>query len=206
MDRFADWRARIGFTRFDRDADQVAGVVANLGENLVRFAALVPIDVNQLDRSDLVLGTLVAAAGLGIYVLDFRHAEYALLDFAYQPVLFFDRQIAAGTDVDVGKRHFDFREIFDAAPEREEHGVDRNQEQSHGANAGPRPCERGFQKLDVTTGEPGDAVEVAGFRSREIAAHLGAGRPGLAEYRTQGRHEYQCHDQRRGQDRNQRDR
>ena len=83
VNRLANRRARVGLACLDANAGKVLRAFAYLGKNGVGPATLLPVDVIERQGADLVFGALVAGAGFCIQVLDFRHAEYALLDLAH---------------------------------------------------------------------------------------------------------------------------
>ena len=143
MNRLADGRAGIRLAGFYGDAHEVRGPVANFSQNLVGFAALVPVDVVQCERADMVgRGIITPGTHLDVEILDLGHAENTVFDLADQFVHFVDGEIAACTNIDHAERHLDFGEVLDATAEYEKCGIYGQQQSRDGRHVAPGPLQR----------------------------------------------------------------
>ena len=193
LDRLAGRRAGGGHRDLDVGAGDAGHAGAELVEDGVGALALAPVDELVLDHADHVLGDVAAAlaggaADAGIDRLDAGPAEDARLGLADQRVLFLDRQVAAGVDVEQAVVRLDVGEELDPGAVLAVGHRHRHEERDRGEEHQQRVADGAADDRHV------DAV--AGLVVRR----------GLGEMRAEGRGEDQRVEHRGRERRDQRDR
>ena len=196
--RLAAGRALFLLPHLNEDTGNIGGACAKVLDNFGGGPADFPIDQFELDNANDVFRRVLApllAERAGVDTFEFVHVEDALFDGSDQGVLFPDREIVAGFDLDLQEFRLNRREKLDAASERAIGPISAHQHGEGGEQGQTRAARERAQHADIGASQAGKLAQVTAFGDSDGTVLLLHAGPALADHATQHRNEYQRHEQ-----------
>ncbi len=170
------WWPVIGFARLHHDAGKMAGSFADILENRVCRATLLPVLELHLDGADHILRYILLAlrraARTGVKCFKIIKFQDFVFNLTNQRILLVSRHVAARMNIDKCHFRFDLREELDAVAMsciivlNTNEGEDAEHDNLH------RMAQTDGQKPDIMAGKATDGPDITGLRRGERSKRL----------------------------------